>query len=91
MALAVGPSYVLQVINGCVTVLNKSGNVQAGFPKSLSSFMLVGAKAQASPYDPRAIFDWANQRYIVSAAHISGAGAAVVDVAVSLSSNPLGG
>jgi hypothetical protein len=91
MALAAGPSFVLQVINGCVTVFDKSGNVQAGFPKSLSSFMLVGPAAQASPYDPRALFDWANQRYMVSAAHINAAGGVVVDVAVSQSSNPLGG
>jgi len=91
MAVAAGPSFVLQVINGCVTVLNKSGGVQAGFPKSLSSFMLVGSAAQAPPFDPRAIFDWASQRYIVSASHISAAGLSLIDVAVSQSSNPLGG
>jgi hypothetical protein len=90
MALAAGPSFVLQVINGCITVFDKSGNTQAGFPKSLSSFMLVGPAAQAAPFDPRALFDWANQRYIVSAAHVSAAGDAVLDVAVSQSSNALG-
>ncbi len=90
MALAAGPSFVLQVINSCVAVFDKSGNVQAGFPKSLSSLMLVGPTAQAAPYDPRALFDWANQRYIVSAAHLNATGEAVLDVAVSQSSNPLG-
>ncbi|MGH6876097.1 MAG: hypothetical protein ACREHV_01830, partial [Rhizomicrobium sp.] len=90
MALAAGPSFVLQVINGCVAVFDKSGTMQAGFPKSLSSLMLVGPAAQAAPYDPRAIFDWANQRYIVSAAHVNAVGDAVGDVAVSQSSNPLG-
>ena len=91
MALAVGPSFVLQAINGCLTVLDKSGNVQAGFPKSLSAFMGVGASAQAPPFDPRALFDWANQRYIVSAAHVNAAGGQIVDVAVSQSSDPRGG
>ena len=91
MALAAGPTFVLQAINGCITVMDKSGNVQAGFPKSLSSFMLVGAAAVAPPFDPRAIFDWASQRYIVSASHINGAGRSLIDVAVSQSSNPLGG
>jgi hypothetical protein len=78
------------VINGWVTVLDKSGNVQAGFPKSLSAFMGVGASAQAPPFDPRAIFDWANQRYIVSTAHVNAAGGQIIDVAVGQSSNPLG-
>jgi len=91
MALAVGPTFVLQVINGCMTVLDKSGNVQAGFPKSLSAFMGVGASAQAPPFDPRAIFDWANQRYIVSTAHVNAAGAQILDVAVSRTSDPTAG
>ena len=91
MALAAGPTHVLQAINGCITVMDKSGTVQAGFPKSLSSFMLVGAGAVAPPFDPRAIFDWASQRYIVSASHINVAGRSLIDVAVSQSSNPLGG
>ena len=47
--------------------------------------------AVAPPFDPRAIFDWASQRYIVSASHINGAGRSLIDVAVSQSSNPLGG
>jgi hypothetical protein len=91
MALAVGPSFVLQTINSCLTVLDKSGNVQAGFPKSLSAFMEVGASAQVPPFDPRALFDWANQRYIVSAAHVNAAGGQIIDVAVSQSSDPRGG
>lgn len=49
MALAAGPSFVLQVINGCVSVFDKNGSGQAGFPKSLASFMLVGAKRSSRP------------------------------------------
>lgn len=91
MALAAGPTFVLQVINGCVTVTDKSGSVQAGFPKSLSSFMGVGSGAILPPFDPRAIFDWVNRRYIVSTAHVNAAGVPFIDVAVSQSVNPLGG
>jgi len=91
MALAAGPSFVVQVINGCLSVFDKAGHVQAGFPKSLTSFMLVNPSAILPPFDPRALFDWANQRYILSAAHISAAGVPFLDVAVSQSSNPLGG
>lgn len=91
MALAAGPSFVVQVINGCLSVFDKAGHVQAGFPKSLTSFMLVSPSALLPPFDPRALFDWANQRYIVSAAHISATAVPFVDVAVSQSSNPLGG
>ena len=39
MALAVGPTHVMQVINGCVVVFNKSGVMQPGFPKRLNTFL----------------------------------------------------
>jgi hypothetical protein len=89
MALAVGPTYVLQAINGCVAVHDKSGNIQPGFPKSLNAFMLLGGGAFV--FDPRALYDWANNRYIVAAGHVGASGASFVNVAVSQSSDPRGG
>jgi hypothetical protein len=90
MALAVGPGHVMQVINGCVVVFNKSGAIQQGFPKHLKTFL--GEGAVEFPFDPRALYDWANNRYIVSAARFNAASrAAILDVAVSQTSNPLGG
>jgi hypothetical protein len=64
-AIAVGDTAVgvLQAINDCVNVFNKSGVLQAGYPKSLTSF--VGLPASADTSDPRAIYDWINHRYIL--------------------------
>ncbi|MDQ6703293.1 MAG: hypothetical protein M3Z96_09435 [Pseudomonadota bacterium] len=64
-AIAVGdtPVGVLQAINVCVNVFDKSGNLQAGYPKSLTSF--VGLPANTPTSDPRAIYDWINHRYIL--------------------------
>jgi len=33
MSLAVGPKYILQMVNNYVAVYDKSGNLQSGFPK----------------------------------------------------------
>jgi hypothetical protein len=65
-AIAVGDTAVgvLQVINVCLNVFDKSGNLQAGYPKSLTSF--VGLPAGTPTTDPRAIYDWINHRYIVA-------------------------
>jgi hypothetical protein len=65
-ALAVGDTNlgVLQVINVCYNVFDKSGVQQAGYPKSLTS--LVGLPANTPTSHPRAIYDWINQRYIVA-------------------------
>jgi hypothetical protein len=90
MALAVGPTHVMQVINGCVVVFNKSGATLPGFPKRLNTFL--GEGSAQFPFDPRALYDWANNRYIVSAARFNNASrAAILDVAVSQTSNPMGG
>jgi len=64
-ALAVGDTNVgvLQAINVCLDVYNKTGVLQPGYPKSLTSF--VGLPANTPTSDPRAIFDWINQRYIL--------------------------
>jgi hypothetical protein len=64
-AIAVGDTSVgvLQVINVCLNVFTKSGVLQAGYPKSLTSF--VGLPSGTPTSDPRAIYDWINHRYIV--------------------------
>src|ERR1700724_2546507 len=57
MAVAVGPTYELQVVNDCMAVFNRSGVLQAGFPKSLNTFFGLPAnnfKTGRFTSDPRA-------------------------------------
>ena len=65
MGLAVGDTDVgvVQVNNACISVFSKSGVLQAGYPKSLYSFF--GQPSTAFIGEPRALYDWANHRYII--------------------------
>lgn len=89
MALAVNQSYVVQAVNSCIAVYNKSGALEPGFPKSLNAF--VGAGANAAIFDPRAIYDWVHNRFILVLAKVSGSGKSKIVVAVSRNSDPTGG
>ncbi len=67
MALAVSPQFVLQVVNDCLSVYDKSGNVKPGYPKSVTTFfglppnnLTTGQFAS----DPRAFFDWVKNRFV---------------------------
>lgn len=62
MGLAVGDTFisVLQGVNDCLSVFNKNGVQQPGFPKSTRTFF--GTALNTS--DPRMIFDWLNRRYL---------------------------
>jgi hypothetical protein len=92
-AIAVGDTSVgvLQVINVCLNVFDKSGNLQAGYPKSLTSF--VGLPASTPTSDPRAIYDWINHRYILVFIQFdpSQASPSSYWIAVSTGDNPAGG
>jgi len=91
-AIAVGDTQVgvLQVINVCVNVFDKTGILQAGYPKSLTSF--VGLPSSTPTTDPRAIYDWINQRYIVTFIQFdpTQATASSYYIAVSAADNPAG-
>ena len=63
MGLAVNKFFVVQLVNTNIAVYDKSGTLQAGFPKTLNAFL--GLPATASTFDPRALYDWINQRFIV--------------------------
>jgi hypothetical protein len=86
-ALAVGDGNnpIVQVVNECLSVWNTAGARLLG-PVSLGSFFGLGAGANIC--DPRALFDWYNHRFIVSAIVCSAPYSA--SVAVSQSDNPLG-
>jgi hypothetical protein len=63
MGLAVGPSFVLQVVNGQIAVYDKTSVLQSGFPKNLNSFFSLPPATPSG--DPRALYDWVNNRFIV--------------------------
>ncbi len=68
MGLAVGDTNVgvLQVNNVCISVFTKAGVLQPGFPKPLTAFAGAPLTANSCVADPRALYDWANHRYIIS-------------------------
>ena len=92
-AIAVGDTAVgvFQAINVCLNVFDKSGNLQAGYPKSLTSF--VGLPPLTPTSDPRAIYDWINHRYILVFIQFDPnlASPSSYWIAVSTGDNPAGG
>jgi hypothetical protein len=84
MAVAVSPSFVVQVVNSSIAVYNKSGVLQAGFPKALSAFF-PGTSGDLG--DPRAFYDWNAGRFVVLADDFT---AGVVHLAASATNNPTG-
>ncbi len=66
------------------------GVLQAGYPKSLTSF--VGLPADAATADPRAIYDWINHRYILVFIEFDPFSASPSSywIAVSTADNPAG-
>lgn len=84
MALAVSPSYVVQVVNSSIAVYTKKGALVAGFPKALSTFF-PGSSGDLG--DPRAFFDWRNARFVVLADDFTNG---VIRLAASATSNPTG-
>jgi hypothetical protein len=70
MAVAASISYVVQVTNSCITVLNPASGVPfSGFPKALCSFF--GVSCNDSVGDPRALYDPKNARFIIIAEDFS--------------------
>jgi hypothetical protein len=63
MALAVGPTYEVQVVNVAITILNRNGVVQLGYPKSINTFF--GLPAGTYTTDPRIVYDWVYGRYVL--------------------------
>ena len=63
MGLAVSENFVVQVVNTAITVLDKRGNVQPGFPKSINTFF--GLSSTAFTTDPRIFYDWVNHRFLM--------------------------
>jgi hypothetical protein len=62
MAIAVGPTFVAQFVNTYIAVYTKTGVLQAGYPKSATTFF--GLPAGTYTTDPRGFYDWTSGRYV---------------------------
>jgi hypothetical protein len=86
-ALAVSPTFVVQIINSCITVLNKTtGATQLGFPKGLRAFFTL-APATAFLGDPRALYDQKFNRFVLLAEDFN---TGLMYVNISKTNSPLG-
>ncbi len=89
MGLAAGNTYVLQAVNATIAIYDKTGVLQTGYPKSLNKFF--GLSSSAFTFDPRALYDWVNGRFIVMAdENNSSTGQSYIHIAASATGNPKG-
>ncbi|MBV8889348.1 MAG: hypothetical protein JO267_13545 [Alphaproteobacteria bacterium] len=88
LAIGDGQNPVLQVVNACVSVWSPTGSRIYG-PVTLASFMNLPAGTFV--FDPRALYDWYNHRFIVVSADTNSGSSNNYDIAVSQSDNPAGG
>jgi hypothetical protein len=84
MAIAVGPSDVIQVVNSAIAVYDKTGVLRTGFPKALSTFF-PGTSGDLG--DPRAFYDAHSKRFVVLADDFT---YGVVRIAASATASPTG-
>lgn len=80
-ALAASTSYLVEVDNSCIKILNPTTGAVISGPTSLQTFFGAGANVG----DPRALFDAASSRFIVAAGDFDNND---ILIAVSQSSNP---
>ena len=78
MAVAASPKWIFQGVNTSFAVLDRSGVVQAGWPKFAGDFFGVpnpGACAGNVAFmsDPRAIYDATDDRFVAASLEIEGA------------------
>ncbi len=87
LAIGDGASPILQVNNDCVSVWSPGGTRLLG-PKTLQAF--AGLAASEAVYDPRAIYDWYNHRFILAFGDSDLTNNAYYDIAVSQTDDPTG-
>jgi hypothetical protein len=87
-ALAVGPNYIVMAEGSLIEWTNLAG----GAPTQQSVYQFfkpLGSSKTNALFDPRAVYDPINQRYIVTMDNIgSGGTISNIDIAVSKTSNP---
>src|SRR5712692_7256965 len=88
MGLAVGGSYVVQAVNSCIAVYNKSGVLYSGYPKQTWAFLGYGSNTYTT--DPRITYDYAKNRFILVVLSYDSNGWEW-NLAVTAGPNPTGG
>ncbi|MDX8489944.1 phosphoesterase, partial [Mesorhizobium sp. VK2B] len=87
-ALAVGPSYIVMAEGSRIEWTNLSGGA-ANLQSVYQFFGSLGSTAANALFDPRAVYDSVNNRYVVTMDNIGSNGAiSNIDIAVSKDSNP---
>jgi hypothetical protein len=90
MAIAVGPTYVVQFVNTYIAIYSKTGVLQSGYPKSADTFF--GLPAGTYTTDPRGFYDWKNGRYVfvmLTESSFSSNNVGQLMLAVSATNNPI--
>ncbi len=87
IAVGDGSEPILQVNQNCISVWSPSGTRLLG-PKTLQAF--AGLAASAYVFDPRALYDWRNHRFIVAFGDSDLLNNSYYDIAVSQSDDPTG-
>ena len=65
--IAVGPNHIVQMVNSEIAVYSKSGNLLAGYPKSLGSiFSSLGGSCTGEWGDPIVQYDRAADRWLLT-------------------------
>src|SRR5205807_2404123 len=87
---AIGPNHIVELINGRFRVFDRSGNAIGGATSSLNTFWTNAGVATASSFDPRILYDSANDRWFAASADNGGLATSRFLVAVSNTNNPTG-
>jgi hypothetical protein len=90
MGLAVSKTYVVQTVNECISVYNKTGGLLLGPTDLCTFFGRVPNSGVAGCFDPRVIYDSQKGKFIVIASFQDAGGTGFIDIAASKTSNPTG-
>lgn len=91
MAIAVGSTFVVQFVNTYIAVYTKTGVLQAGYPKSATTFF--GLPSGTYTTDPRGFYDATNGRFVfvmLTESSFSSNNVGQLMLAVSKTSDPRG-
>lgn len=91
MGLAVSKTFVVQTVNECFSVYNKTGGLLLGPVDLCTFFGRAPNSGSAGCFDPRAIYDAQKNKFIIIASFFdSASGTGFIDLAASKTSNPTG-
>jgi len=87
---AIGPNHFVEMVNGSVTVFNRSGARVGGARVTLDDFFTVGSFPRNGAFDPRLFFDRRSGRWLASCLEFNTVADNDVILAVSRTSDPTG-